>query len=165
MANQWAASAKKPQNTQGTAPKTPSNPATSTEVKAGIFSLVGWRVKAISIFTPIKGKSMQIITHDSAAIGHVLSALKKAGSVLKKVTAAAYSFGQAFYSFVYRIMAQAETIETLQSQTDELATLKQQISQLEAKLQKIDALEAKTYAHHCKLVLLERGRRFNSRAF
>ncbi len=105
---------------------------------------------------------MDATTQQSKSI-QFITLLKWSGQRIVELSQQTYHFGQEIRTFVDRMLALSETLADIKTHSTEIEALQQKIQVLENGQSNMEALKAKLYKCECKLVLLEKGRRFTHR--
>jgi hypothetical protein len=114
----------------------------------------------VAINQKIKGHLVEVSLFQWINTNSVVTLAYRVGIFFFESAKRTYGFGQDVRVFVDCIAQQSATIEELKIQNSEIDELKKKILALEEEATKFETVKTQLSETHCRMVLLEKGRRF-----
>jgi cell shape-determining protein MreC len=106
-----------------------------------------------------KGSIMQAASSQPNDNEKLLIWGQKVGVFVLYLAKGTYHLGQELRGVVKHLAQQSKLIEELKLRSEELAELKQKMAALESGAAELEALKTQLYSQHCRMVILESGRK------
>lgn len=102
---------------------------------------------------------MQAVPSQPSDKERILIIGKNVGEFIFSMAKGTFRLGQELRGLVDTVTQQSKLIEELQMRSVEINELKQKLATLETGVAEVEALKTQLYGHHCRMVLLESGRK------
>jgi hypothetical protein len=102
---------------------------------------------------------MQAVPSQHSDKERILIVGQKVGVFILSLAKGTFHLGQELRGFVDNVTQQSKLIEELRIRSAEISELKQKLAALETGVAEVEALKTQLYGHHCRMVLLESGRK------